>query len=213
MAGMRLRTLAVGALRCNCCIVGCDETGEAAIADPGDDAGEILDAVRELGVTVKLLLHTHGHFDHIMATDEVAAATRADILLHREDGQLYENLPAQGRVFGFRASRPPAVARWLADGEAIAIGKLSVRVIHTPGHTPGSVGFYFAAPSPLLLAGDTLFSNGVGRTDFPGGSWEAIESSIRERLYVLPGETRVIPGHGPETTIAWERAHNPYVRA
>jgi glyoxylase-like metal-dependent hydrolase (beta-lactamase superfamily II) len=210
---MRLRTLAVGALRCNCFIVGCDETGEAAIVDPGDDADEILEAVREMDVTVKLLLHTHGHFDHIMATDEVAAMTRADILLHREDGQLYENLPAQGRVFGIRAGHPPAVTRWLVDGEAIAIGKLSVRVIHTPGHTPGSVGFYFAAPSPLLLGGDTLFANGVGRTDLPGGSWEALESSIRERLYVLPEETRVIPGHGAETTIAWERAHNPYVRA
>ncbi len=211
-AGMKLRTLVVGALGCNCCIVGCAETGEAAIVDPGDDAGEILEAVREMGVTVKLLLHTHGHFDHIMGTDEVAAATKAEILLHPRDGELYENLPVQGRVFGFHASRPPAVTRWLADGEAIAIGKLSVRVIHTPGHTPGSVGFYFAGPSPLLVGGDTLFANAVGRYDFPGGSWEQLESSIRERLYVLPDETRVIPGHGAETTIAWERAHNPYVR-
>jgi hydroxyacylglutathione hydrolase len=143
----------------------------------------------------------------------VAAATGAEILLHRDDRELYENLPAQGRMFGFRAARPPAVSRWLVDGEKLAIGTLSAEVIATPGHTPGSVGFYFATPAPLLLAGDTLFADGVGRTDFPGGSFEALELSVRDRLYVLPGDTRVIPGHGPETTIGHEREHNPFVQA
>jgi glyoxylase-like metal-dependent hydrolase (beta-lactamase superfamily II) len=193
--------------------VACTETGEAVVVDPGGDADEILAQVAAMGVTVKLLLHTHAHFDHILATGEVAAATGAEVVLHAGDRLLYENLPRQGRTFGFFAGRPPAPSRWLAGGETLTIGKLSLAVIHTPGHTPGSVGYYFAAPAPLLLAGDTLFADGVGRTDFPGGSFEDLEISIRERLYVLPDETRVIPGHGPETTIGHEREHNPFVRA
>ncbi|MBN2574376.1 MAG: MBL fold metallo-hydrolase [Deltaproteobacteria bacterium] len=210
---MTLQTLTVGPAACTCSVVACAETGEAAIVDPGGDADAILAEVASMGVNVRLLLHTHAHFDHILGTGEVAAATAAEILLHAGDRDLYENLPRQARTFGFYATRPPAASRLLAGGETLAIGRLSALVVHTPGHTPGSVGYYFAAPSPLLLAGDTLFAEGVGRTDFPGGSFEDLQISIRERLYVLPGETRVIPGHGPETTIAHERKHNPFVRA
>jgi hydroxyacylglutathione hydrolase len=208
-----MHSLVVGPVSCNCMVVACPATGDAAVVDPGGDAEDILAEVAAMGVSVKLLLHTHAHWDHILATEEVAAATGAEILLHRDDRELYENLPAQGRMFGFRAARPPAVSRWLVDGEKLAIGTLSAEVIATPGHTPGSVGFYFATPAPLLLAGDTLFADGVGRTDFPGGSFEALELSVRDRLYVLPGDTRVIPGHGPETTIGHEREHNPFVQA
>jgi hydroxyacylglutathione hydrolase len=212
-AALRMRMLTVGPVSCTCCIVACPETGEAAVVDPGGDADEILAEVADMGVKVKLVLHTHGHFDHIMGTEEVVAATKAEVLLHRDDRGIYEGLPAQGWIFGFQAGRPPAVTRWLAGGEVLAIGKLSAAVIHTPGHTPGSVGYYFASPSPLLLAGDTLFADGVGRTDLPGGSFVRLEHSIRQKLYVLPAETRVIPGHGPETTIGYEREHNPLVTA
>ena len=210
---MRIHTLTVGPVSCKCSIVACPTTSLAAVIDPGGNADEILAEVAAMGVTVKWLLHTHAHFDHILATAEVAATTGAEVLLHARDRALYENLPAQGRAFGFFAERPPAVARWLEGGETIAIGNLSVQVIHTPGHTPGSVGYYFAAPAHLLLAGDTLFAESVGRTDLPGGSFEDLVVSIREKLYVLPEETRVIPGHGPETTIGWEREHNPFVSA
>jgi hydroxyacylglutathione hydrolase len=184
---MRLRTLTVGPVSCKCSIVACRATGLAAIIDPGGHPEAILAEVAEMGVTVKLVLHTHAHFDHLLGTTKVVAATGAEVLLHRADG--------------------------LDGGETLALGELEVQVLHTPGHTPGSVGFYFPSPSPLLLAGDTLFADSVGRTDLPGGSFADLERSIRQKLYVLPGETRVIPGHGPATTIGHEREHNPFVRA
>jgi hydroxyacylglutathione hydrolase len=210
---MRIHTLTVGPVSCNCSIVACEVTGEAAIVDPGGNPEKILDEVRVMGVTVKTLVHTHAHFDHILATADVAAATGAAIWLHGSDRALYENLPAQGRAFGFFAERPPGATRWLGGGEILTIGQLSGQVLHTPGHTPGSVGFYFPTPTPVLLAGDTLFAESVGRTDLPGGSFEELAASIRGKLYTLPEKTRVIPGHGPETTIGWEREHNPFVTA
>ncbi len=205
--------MTVGPVACKCSIVACSATGLGAIVDPGGHPEEILAEVAELGVTVKLVMHTHAHFDHILGTSKVVAATGAEVLLHVADRLLYENLPAQGRAFGFFAPPPPPVTRWLLGGETLALGQLAVQVLHTPGHTPGSVGFYFPSPGPLLLAGDTLFADSVGRTDLPGGSFADLERSIRERLYVLSGETRVVPGHGPATTIAHEREHNPFVRA
>ena len=213
MSHMTIRTLTVGPVACNCAIVACEETGKAAIIDPGGNAENILALVKDMGVKVELLLHTHAHFDHILATGEVAEATGASILLHQDDRALYENLPAQGLIFGFRASRPPSPTQWLVGGESIAIGRLSAQVLHTPGHTPGSVGYYLGASEAVLFAGDTLFAESVGRTDRPGGSFTELAASIRTKLYVLPGETRVIPGHGPETTIAHEREHNPFVSA
>jgi hydroxyacylglutathione hydrolase len=213
MEHMKIHTLTVGPVACKCAVVACTETGQAAIIDPGGNAESILAVVKDMGVTVTHLLHTHAHFDHILATGEVAAATGAPIFVHRDDQALYENLPRQGRMFGFRASRPPSPRQWLVGGETIAVGKLAVQVLHTPGHTPGSVGYYLGSDDAVLFAGDTLFAESVGRTDLPGGSFTDIAASIRTKLYVLPGETRVIPGHGPETTIGHEREHNPFVSA
>jgi hydroxyacylglutathione hydrolase len=211
MAPIKIATLIVGPVSCNCGIVACSVTGEAAIIDPGGNADGILAEVKAMGVTVKWLLHTHAHFDHILATGEMAEATGAAILLHQNDRALYENLPGQGRLFGFLAKRPPAPTQWLAGGETIAIGELSVQVLHTPGHTPGSVGYYFGPTYALLFSGDTLFAESVGRTDLPGGSYDELAASIRTKLYALPEETRVIPGHGSQTTIGHEREHNPFV--
>jgi hydroxyacylglutathione hydrolase len=211
-AGLRLRTLTVGPVSCKCTILACPATGVAAVVDPGGHPEEILAEVADLGVNVKLVLCTHAHFDHILGANQVVAVTGAEVLLHAADRSLYENLPAQGRAFGFFAPTPPSVTRWLNGGEIITIGEIAAQVLHTPGHTPGSVSYYFSSPSPLLLAGDTLFADSVGRTDLPGGSFDDLERSIREKLYVLPGETRVVPGHGPATTIAHEREHNPFVR-
>jgi hydroxyacylglutathione hydrolase len=213
MPPLTIRTLTVGPVACTCGVVACAETGQAAIIDPGGNTEAILATVKDMGVTVTQLLHTHGHFDHILATGEVAEATGASICIHCDDLSLYQDLPGQGAMFGFRAARPPAPTQLLVGGETIAVGKLALQVLHTPGHTPGSVGFFLAGPGPVLFAGDTLFAESVGRTDFPGGSFADLAQSIRSKLYVLPGDTRVIPGHGPETTIEQEREHNPFVCA
>jgi hydroxyacylglutathione hydrolase len=210
---MHLEMLTVGPASCTCSIVACKASGLAAVIDPGGNADRILTAVAQMGVTVKYLLHTHGHFDHILATAEMSHKTGASILIHRDDLRLYDNLPAQCQMFGLSAERPPAPTQLLSGGETITIGDLEARVLHTPGHTPGSVGYYFPNGEAILFAGDTLFAESVGRTDLPGGSFPALVTSIREKLYTLPGVTRVIPGHGPETTIAHELEHNPFVSA
>jgi len=213
MESMKLTTLTVGPVACNCNIVACPETGDAAIIDPGGDPDRILDEVKKMGVKVRCLLHTHAHFDHILATGQVAAATGAAILLHRHDLALYQNLPGQGRIFRFAADPPPAPTDLLTGGERIAIGRLTAKVLHTPGHTPGSVSYYFGPEEAVLFSGDTLFAESVGRTDFPGGSTPALLASIRDKLFTLPADTRVIPGHGIDTSIGRERKHNPFLRA
>ncbi|HET7452010.1 MAG TPA: MBL fold metallo-hydrolase, partial [Thermoanaerobaculia bacterium] len=166
-----------------------------------------------LGVRAAVLLHTHAHFDHIAAAGALHRATGAPIRLHPDDRFLYDMLPEQGRLFGFRFDAPEPVTEPLADGESIALGASAVRVIHTPGHSPGSVCFLAGDAEPVLFSGDTLFRGSIGRTDLWGGSFPAIERSIRERLYVLPDALRVVPGHGEETSVGAEKRTNPFVRS
>ena len=210
---MNIRVFTVGPVACNCCVVVCPQTQEAAVIDPGGHAERVLSVVKSLQVRVTQIWITHGHFDHILGVGEVSAVTGAGVSLHTADQELYENLSRQGLIFGFEATDPPKATRLLSGGETLSLGSLSAKVLSTPGHTPGSVGYYFEGEKPVLFSGDTLFADSIGRTDFTGGSPKDIEKSIRDTLYVLPGETRVIPGHGGETTIAHERQHNPFVRA
>ena len=213
------RTFPVGMLGCNCTIVSCPETSEALVIDPGDEAPEILAALAREHLTAVRIVHTHAHFDHIMATGEVAAATGADILLHRDDRWLYDHAVMQTEVFGLSRPggepwvAPPPPTRELDGDEAIGFGRREARALHTPGHTPGSICLYVegTGEAPILFAGDTLFRGSIGRTDLWGGSAEAIARSIRERLLTLPDETVVVPGHGPETSIGAERRDNPFV--
>jgi glyoxylase-like metal-dependent hydrolase (beta-lactamase superfamily II) len=210
---MLRNSLSVGPVGCNCTVVVCPVTREALIVDPGGDAGKILALLPKMGARVVGIVHTHGHFDHILGTREVAAATGAPISIHGGDLDLYRGLARHARYFDLVAERPPEPAQILAGGETLRFGQLQARVLHTPGHTPGSVGLFIEATggAPLLLAGDTLFAGGIGRTDLPGGSSKRILRSIRETLFALPDETVVVPGHGDETTIGEEREHNPYV--
>jgi hydroxyacylglutathione hydrolase len=207
----------VGMLGCNCSIVADPNTRQALVVDPGDQAPDILAALQRLGVQAVKLVHTHAHFDHVLGTGAVAAATGAEILIHGDDRWLYDNVELQARFFGVpvpaAASLPPPPTRELRGDEVLTFGQREARVLHTPGHTPGSLCFFVerAGETPLLFAGDTLFRHSVGRTDLWGGSFEQLATSIRERLFALPDDTLVIPGHGPTTTVGAERDGNPYV--
>lgn len=211
---MRLaEVVRVGPLACNCAILVDEVSGLAAVVDPGDEPARILAALERADARAATLLHTHAHFDHIGGTADVHRSTGAAIRLHPADGFLYDILVEQGRLFGFRFDEPAAVTAPLADGEEIAVGASSIRVIHTPGHSPGSSCFLVGGETPLLFSGDTLFRDSIGRTDLWGGSFPTIERSIRERLYRLPDDLAVVPGHGEETTIGREKKHNPFVPA
>ena len=205
--------LPVGPLGCNCSILVDDAARLAAVVDPGDEPARILEALDRTGARAAALLHTHAHFDHIGGTAGVHRATGAPIRLHPDDRFLYDTLVQQGKLFGLRFEEPVSRIEPLADEEEIAFGEGAIRVIHTPGHTPGSTCFLVDGEAPVLLSGDTLFHDSIGRTDLWGGSFPTIERSIRERLYTLPDALTVIPGHGETTTIGHEKRHNPFVAA
>jgi hydroxyacylglutathione hydrolase len=206
------RTFPVPPLGCNCSILGDPITKQAIVVDPGGAPEQILQTVEGLGLSVVSVLHTHAHFDHFLASGQIKQATGATLCLHPADRRLWDMLEIQCRMFGVPYVAVPPPEYWLQDEEKIALGVLSGRALHTPGHTPGSMCFFFEAEQ-LLLAGDTLFRGGIGRTDLWGGNYGAIERAIRERLYTLGEETLVVTGHGPETRIGWERVYNPFIRA
>ncbi|WP_447970825.1 MBL fold metallo-hydrolase [Nitrospira sp. M1] len=204
------RTFPVPPLSCNCSILGDPETKQAVVVDPGGNAERILREVEELGLQVSMILHTHAHFDHFLASGAIQQATEAPIGLHQDDRQLWEMLEVQCQMFGVPYAPVPPPNAWLGDDDAFNIGEAVGTVIHTPGHTPGSLCFYFSQDN-LLLSGDTLFRGGIGRTDLWGGDPRAIEESIRERLYTLQENTVVVPGHGRETQIGIERQSNAFI--
>jgi glyoxylase-like metal-dependent hydrolase (beta-lactamase superfamily II) len=206
------RTFAVPPLGCNCSIIGDPTTKQAIVVDPGGAHERILREVESLGLRVTQILHTHAHFDHFLASGEMKKATGAVLCLHQDDLELWKMLDVQCRLFGVPYVPVPLPDYWLKDGETLAVGGLETLALHTPGHTPGSMSFHFPSMR-LVLAGDTLFRGGIGRTDLWGGDFDAIERSIRERLYSLDEETCVVTGPGPETQIGWERETNPFVRS
>lgn len=212
MTSLNRKTFSVPPLGCNCSIIGDPVTKQAVVVDPGGAPERILREVQQMGCTVSHILHTHAHLDHFLASSEIKRATGAAICLHQDDLQLWNNLELQCRMFG--VSYVPALPpdHWLADEERVMLGQLPIVAIHTPGHTPGSISFYLPNDK-LVLAGDTLFRGSIGRTDLWGGNYEAIEESIRERLYTLDDTTVVITGHGPETEIGVEKEMNQFVRA
>jgi len=212
MSGLIRRTFSVPPLGCNCTILGDPVTKQAIVVDPGGAAEQILREVQNLGLTVVSILHTHAHFDHFLASGEMKKATGALLALHEDDRRLWEMVETQCRLFGVSYVPAPPPDYWLKDQEKLVLGGIEGQALHTPGHTPGSMSFYFAQEQ-LLLAGDTLFRGGIGRTDLWGGDFGAIEESIRERLYTLDEATRVITGHGPETQIGIEKDSNAFIRA
>jgi glyoxylase-like metal-dependent hydrolase (beta-lactamase superfamily II) len=212
---MIVESFPVGPLGCNCVILGDEETKRAIVVDPGGDHARILARLDALGLTCTAIVHTHTHFDHVGATREVQEATNAPAMLHEGDLPLYRGLQMQLDTFGlpFRAPEPVDIDRFLADGDVVTAGSVEAGVLHTPGHTPGSLCLTTVSDRPLLIAGDTLFQGSIGRTDLWGGDMESILASIETKLLALPDETLVITGHGPTTTIGDERRKNPFIRA
>ena len=208
---MIFRSFPVPPLGCNCSIIGDSLSKKAIVVDPGGDHEGILATLRDLDLTVSIIIHTHAHFDHFLASGEMHKATGAPLCLHRADQPLWENLELQCQLFDVPYIPVPAPNQWLGDGETLSVGNLAAIATHTPGHTPGSMCFHLESEK-LLLAGDTLFRGSIGRTDLWGGDAAAIERSIKKRLYTLDEATRVITGHGPETTIGFEIRNNAFVR-
>ncbi|GAC1329700.1 MAG: MBL fold metallo-hydrolase [Chloroflexota bacterium] len=209
---LEVRGVVVGLFRENCWVVGSRQRGEACVIDPGDEPEQILALARDMGVTITRIVASHAHLDHIMAAQAIVDATGAAFLMHASDVPIADNLQESARMLLNRDVPPaPRATAHPVDGQDIEVAGVTLKVIHTPGHTPGSISLY-AADAELLFSGDTLFRESIGRTDLPGGDTETIIRSIQERLYALPPATRVLPGHMQETTIAHELAHNPYVR-
>lgn len=206
---MIFESFPVGPFQCNCMILGCEETKAAIVIDPGDESDRILDRLDRLQLKTVYLLHTHAHLDHIGATDLVRKKTGAKAGLHEDDMPLCENLPVQAALFGLPAPPTPTIDRFLKGGDSLSFGRRTAEVLHTPGHTPGSLSFYI--PTLGLMTGDTLFAGSVGRTDLWGGSYPTLIRSIQKELLSFPDETAVYPGHGPKTTIGRERGANPFL--
>lgn len=206
------KTFSVPPLGCNCSIIGDPVSQQAIVVDPGGAAERILREVRALGLTVTRILHTHAHFDHFLASGEMKNATGAALCLHQDDRELWDMLEMQCRAFGVPYVPVPPPDYWLTDEEKVSIGHVAAIALHTPGHTPGSMSFH-VPEGGVVLAGDTLFRGSIGRTDLWGGNFDAIERSIRSRLYTLDDSTLVVTGHGPETEIGWEKQRNQFVRA
>jgi hydroxyacylglutathione hydrolase len=203
--------LTVGPLQCNCSILGDETSREAIVVDPGDDISRIMALLRQHSLTVKQIVITHAHIDHIAGAAKLKQLTGAPILYNQNDLPLVKMMDMQANWLGVGVPEVPPPDDNLDDGKLIAITGLSGSILHTPGHTEGSVCLYLPERA-LLIAGDTLFAGSVGRTDLPGGNTRKLLASIHERLLTLPDEVIVIPGHGNRTTIGQERASNPFLQ-
>ncbi len=203
----RIHGLVVGRLQTNCYILQSER--EAVIFDPGDEPERILRFVKDLGLNPKLIVATHAHFDHVLGVEQIRQDLHIPFAINKEDLVILESMQGRVRQFmGFSVPPPPRVDRFLADGESIAIGQETVKVLHTPGHSPGSISL---GGRGYVFTGDALFNQSIGRTDLPGGDLDTLIRSITDRLFSLDDDTIVYPGHGPETSIGDEKIANPFV--
>jgi len=203
--------LPVGPLQCNCSIVGDEASHGAMVIDPGDDIDRIVELLKKHALTVKQIVITHAHIDHVGGAMKLKKLTGAPILLNQNDQALLKMLDVQAAWIGMRAPENVKIDQSVTSGDRVQAGALDAQVIHTPGHTEGSICLYFEAEKKLI-AGDTLFAGSIGRTDLPGGSYEKIMNSLHEQVLALPDDTIVIPGHGESTTIGQEREVNPFLQ-
>ncbi|MCF8077535.1 MAG: MBL fold metallo-hydrolase [Desulfotignum sp.] len=206
---MIIKKLEVGPIMANCFILGCEDTREAVVIDPGDDADRILMILAKEKLTVKYLINTHGHFDHVGANRRMKEVTGAKLAIHPDDVPMLSELSRSAASFGLSAENSPEPDLLLHDKDMVRFGNITLTVIHTPGHSRGGIALYTPGH---LFAGDTLFAGSIGRTDLPGGDYDTLIASIKQKLLVLPDDTVVYTGHGPETTIADEKRMNPFLR-
>jgi hydroxyacylglutathione hydrolase len=203
--------LPVGPLQCNCSIIGDEISHEAMVIDPGDDIADVLAVIQKRKLKVKQIVITHAHIDHVGGAMKLRAAKGAPILLNHNDYTLLKMLDLQADWIGMQSPGEVVIDHSLNDQDKVEAGSLIANVMHTPGHTEGSICLYFPAEQKLI-AGDTLFAGSIGRTDLPGGSFEKIMRSLHDKLLSLPDETAVVPGHGPPTSIGAERETNPFLK-
>jgi hydroxyacylglutathione hydrolase len=204
-----LETLVVGMIQANCYVLGDEQSGEAVVVDPGGDAPKILRKLTDRKLKPVAIVGTHGHFDHIEALASLKRATGAPILVHKGDLPLIQGMTGQAALFGVRVEASPPPDRFLEEGDRIAFGGYALEVLHTPGHSPGSVSLRL---EKTVFVGDLLFAGSIGRTDLQGGDYDTLIASVRQKIFTLPDDTLVYPGHGPETTVATEKRTNPFFR-
>lgn len=206
-----VETFPVGALQCNCVIIGDEKSRKALVIDPGDEVQRVVEALDRHGLKVEVILATHGHIDHVGGFGELKKLTGAKALLHEADTFLYQDLALQAQWLGVETPLLTNLDGGLDEAAGLSAGAVTLDIIHTPGHSPGSVSLVLPERTPVLFSGDTLFAGSIGRTDLWGGSFEEIIRSIRTKLLTMPDDTIVIPGHGPRTTIGAERRTNPFL--
>ncbi|MFQ6094376.1 MAG: MBL fold metallo-hydrolase [bacterium] len=205
---MILESLVVGDVFTNCYVIGCEDTKDGAIIDPGGSPDRILAVVEKLEMKPKYIINTHGHADHIEANGEVKEATGTQILIHSSDGPMLTDPEKNLSVYFGPAVVSPPPDRFVTEGEVIEIGRIELKVLHTPGHSPGGISLL---GDGCVFTGDALFAGSIGRTDFPGASYNQLIESIRTKLLTLDDPLRLYSGHGPESTIGWEKDHNPFL--
>jgi hydroxyacylglutathione hydrolase len=209
---MEVKVLTVGMFQSNCCIPYCAETREAVVIDAGDEGERILSFIGDNRLDVKYIINTHAHIDHVSALTDVAGALRVPVLMHKEDDFIFKNLAYQGSLFGLEAPKGITIDRFLKDGDEIAFGREKLKVLHVPGHSPGSIALLADAARPqIVFSGDTLFKGSIGRTDLFGGSYDQIMESLATVFLALPDDTIIYPGHGERSTIGAEKKYNPFL--
>lgn len=205
---MVLYRIVVGRLEVNCFILADDKTKEAVVIDAGDDAPDILKIIKDNGLKVKYIVATHGHFDHVGANKELKEATGAELLIHEGDAPIMASASQYARAFGIEITASPKADRYVKQGDIIIAGEIKLKVLHTPGHSPGGISLL---EQGMVFTGDTLFAGSIGRSDLPGSDLKTLLRSIKTNLLTLPDDTKVFPGHGPASTIGDERKENPFL--
>jgi len=202
-----LKTLIVGSIQSNCYILGCERTREAAVIDPGGDADKILITLAEDQLRCLYIINTHGHFDHSADNKRLKEVTGGQLLIHQADVPMILHQSRSGGMWGIHVDNSPPPDRYLGEGNIITFGDVSLKVLHTPGHSPGGISL---VTDRIVFVGDTLFAGSIGRTDFPGGDYEGLLRNVRNKIFTLGDDVVVYPGHGPKTTVGRERKTNPF---